>query len=180
MKTVSKGIISVLAIGVIALAIFAVPIVEVTYYQEEPYTATETYYEKEPYTTLVNIDYRVTEARTYNWFWTTGSDCWVTIKNADIKSGYFFVTFDLVTRGGARITRTAREYITIAEEKRVTVKHSGDYISRFTYSIDPPQKEVTMYRDVQKTREVVRIREVESTKRVPVFEYLTEWSELSG
>ena len=183
-----------------ALIICLVPLVEVQYTEREPYTTTETYYEKEPYTESVPIEYRVTDTGIYDWFWSTGSDIWVTIKNTDTKSGYFYVTFSLKTRGGAITSKTASEYIAIGEEKRVQVKHSGDYISTFTYSITPPIKEVTKYRDVTKTREVVkyrkvpktrevtkyrdvaktreviRYRDVPKTKRVTVLEYLLDWA----
>ena len=182
------ALISAIAILVIAsILLCAVPMIEVTYHESEPYTATETYYEKEPYTVTeiyyetepytasVPIDYQVTGAWIYNWFWTIGSDCWVTIKNTDIKSGYFYVTFYLTTEGGATTTKHASEYIAIGEEKDVLVKHSGDYIETFTYSITPPQKEVTKYKDVQKTREVTKYRDVEKTKRVTALEYLMDY-----
>jgi len=194
---------------VAAIMIFAVPTVTATYYEWEPYTTYETYsewepyttyetysewephttyetyWESEPYTEAVPIDYLVTDTGIYNWFWQTGSDVWVTIKNADVKSGYFYVTFNLVTQGDATATEYGYEYIAIGEEKDVLVKHSGDYMTTFTYSVTPPTKEVTRYRDIEKTREVTtyewveKTREVteygwvEKTEKVTVFEYLT-------
>lgn len=182
---------------VAAIMIFAVPTMTATYYEwepyttyeiyweSEPYTTYETYWESEPYTETVPIDYLVTDTAIYNWFWHTGSDVWVTIKNADVKSGYFYVTFNLVTQGDATATQYGSEYIAIGEEKDVLVKHSGDYIKTFTYSVTPPTKEVTRYRDVEKTREVTtyewveKTRQVteygwvEKTEKVTVFEYLT-------
>lgn len=164
----------------------------------QPCPTTEYYWESEPYTSEIDIDYRVTETGIYNWFWSTGSDCWVTIKNADTKSGYFYVTFNLVTRGGATTTKYSSMYIAIGEEKQVLIQYSGDNIKTFAYSIDPPTKEVTSYhqvqktrqvvgncqvqttreviryQDVEKTREVTKFKDVERSKRVTVFQYLTE------
>jgi len=188
------ALISGIAILVIAsIVLCAVPMIEVTYYESEPYTTTETYYESEPYTTTetyyesepytvteiyyekepytasVPVDYQVTGVWIYNWFWTIGSDCWVTIKNTDIKSGYFYVTFYLTTEGGATTTKHASEYIAIGEEKDVLVKHPGDYVETFTYSITPPEKEVTKYEDVEKRREVTKYRDVEKTREVTKY-----------
>ena len=212
---VFKVILSVLVVMIIALTIFFAPMIEVTYYEEEPhtvsetyyekepytetqtyyekepytttekyhetepYTAIETYYETEPYTTLVSIDYRVVEAKIYNWFWTSGSDCWVIIKNTDTKSGYFDVTFNLVTRGGASTTRTARKYIALADQEQVMVKHEGDYISTFTYRIDPPKKEVTRYHNVAKTREVIRYHNVEKSRPVTKYRDVEQTQEVT-
>jgi hypothetical protein len=115
---------------------------------------TETYWVTEPYISYQDVDYIVTETGIYDWFWNTGSDVWVTIKNADTKSGYFYVTFYLITDGGATTTRYGNAYIVLGEETKINIKHSGDYIKSFTYSIDPPTKEVTQYHSVQKTRQV--------------------------
>jgi len=155
--------------------VFVAPVAAVTYYEREPYTAIESYTEKEPFTRTVPIDYRVTEATWYNWFWNPGADIWVIIKNADVKSGSFHVTFELTTTGGARITRSATEYIAIGKERKVLVKHPGDRLRTFSYSISPPMKDVTEYRDVRKTRQITRYRDVARTKRVSLFEYLTDW-----
>lgn len=216
-------VISLALILVVAIiVIFAVPVMGSTYYEKEPYIGnetytvsepytttesyweaqpcptTESYWESEPYTSTVNIDYRVTDTGIYNWFWTTGSDVWVTIKNADIQSGYFYVTFNLRTNGGATATRNKSMYIALGEEQKVMIQYDGDNISTFTYSITPPTKQVTsyhqvlktrqivgscqvqktrdviQYHDVEKTREVTLLRDVEKSKRVTIFEHLTE------
>lgn len=180
-------IVGIVILVVAAIVLTAVPVMGMTWYEREPYTATEpytrteTYYETEPYVESVPIEYRVTDSGIYNWFWHVGADCWVTIKNADIKSGYFYVTFHLVTKGGATATKSASQYIAIGEEKEVRIKHSGDYIENFTRSITAPTKEVTRYREVLRTREVTEYREVTRyrdvlrTKRATVLEYLMGW-----
>lgn len=171
-----KVIIIVASLAVIiAIVICGVPLVAVPYTVDIYHEDVETYYEKEPYNVSIPIDYRVTEASIYNWFWHTGSDVWVTIQNTDTKSGYFEVTFDLVTRGGARITKVGREYIAITETKRVQVKHAGDNIKTFTYSVVAPNKEITQYRDVKKERTVTRVRQETRYENVTVLEYLIDY-----
>lgn len=179
------------AIAIAAIVICAIPLKTVsytvnvpyedveTYYEKEPYTVEEPYTVREPYTASVSIDYRVTKASIYNWFWSRGSDCWVTIQNTDTKSGYFRVTFNLVTEGGATTTKTAREYIAIGEEKDVMVKHDGDYIKTYDYSITPPTKEVTKYRDVTKYREVTKYRDVEKQRTVTRVRKETRYKDVS-
>ena len=147
--------------------------IEETYYEKEPYNVQETYYEKELYTVYEDISYRVVDTDISNWFWSIGSDCSITIRNADTVSGYFWVTFHLVTRGGAKLDKQRAKYIALATEETITVKHSGDYIHTFTYSINPPDKEVTKYRDVLKTRQVVRYKDEYRTEKLTVLEYLT-------
>lgn len=141
--------------------------VEEAYTVREPYTRIETYMEREPYNKSVPIDYIVTSKGIYDWFWSTGSDVWVTIRNSDAKSGYFYVKFFLTIKGGASTTKTGSRYIAIGEGKRVQIKYSGGYVSSFTYSITPPTKTVIDYRDVPKTREVTEYRDVTKYRDVP-------------
>lgn len=137
-----------------------------TYYEKEPFTRTETYTEREPYNKSVPIDYLVTSKGSYTYFWTTGFDAWVYIKNTDLKSGTFTVLFNLTLKGGARTTKSASKYIAIGETEKVQVSYRGAYLSSFTYSVTPPTKTITAYRDVQKTREVIEYRNVQKTREV--------------
>ena len=140
-----------------------------TYYEKEPFTTYETYTEREPYNNSVPIDYLVTNKEGYNYFFTTGFDARVWIKNTDLKSGAFTVLFNLTLQGGAKTTRSASKYITIGETEKVQVSYSGAYLSSFTYSITPPTKTIIAYRDVQKTREVTEYRDVEKTREVTKY-----------
>ena len=137
-----------------------------TYYEKEPFTTYETYTEREPYNKSVPIDYLITKIEGYNYFWTTGFDARVWIKNTDLKSGTFTVDYNLILEGGAKITKSASKYITIGETDKVEVSYSGGYLSSWTYSVTPPTKTVTDYRDVEKTREVIEYRDVEKTREV--------------
>ena len=180
------------AIAIAAIVICAVPLKTVsyaasvpyedteTYYVQEaytvqePYTRIETYIEREPYNKPVPIDYIVSDTGIYNWFWTTGSDVWVTIKNADVKSGYFYVTFYLTIKGGATTTKLASQYIAIGETKQVKTTYSGGYVASFTYSIIPPTKTVSDFRDVNKTREVTEYRDITTYRSVPKQRTMTK------
>lgn len=163
MTVIVMPILAIVIVGIGFIPVektIAYPCYETEYYdcektREYPCYETEYYTETEPYIDYVNVDYEVTDTGIYDWFWHIGSDVWVTIKNADTKSGYFYVTFNMETEGGATTTKYKTEYIVIGDEEQILVKHSGDYIKTFTYSIDPPQKEVTRYREVEKTRQVL-------------------------
>ena len=198
-----------LAAALVAVVVCAVPLKTASYvvsvpYQDtetvyvkeeytvsEPYTKIETHEEEEPYYKSVPIDYIVTAQETYNWFWGgIGSNIWIKIRNADVKSGYFYVEFHLTIAGGGTETKTASRYIAIGQEKKVGVLYRDGYVSSFTYSITPPTKTVIGVRDVQKTTEVIDYRDViryrcvpeerpvikthEETryKKIPILEYL--------
>lgn len=143
------------------------------YTVQEHYTRTETYYDEEPYQKSVPIDYRVTYWQFYNWIWSPGCDVWVRIKNTDLKSGTFTVTFYITLKGGATITKRTSKYIAIGDYEDVMVKYDGARCSSFTYSVTPPKKTITDYRTVQKTREitgyteVVKYRDVTKYRDVP-------------
>jgi len=179
------------AIIIAAIVVCAIPLKTVSYTVTVPYEETETYYEthtetyveREPYNKAVPVDYIVTDKGIYGWFWSTGSDVWVNIRNTDVKSGTFSVRFDLTLHGGAKATKHASKYIALGDTEEVQVKYSGGYVSSFTYSITAPTKTVIDYRDVQKTREitipkqrtVTKHRQETRYKDVTILEYLTNY-----
>jgi hypothetical protein len=157
-----------------------------TYIESEPYLANETYYEAQPYVTTAAVSYTVAGTSVQNVAGQIASDCVVIINNTDTNSGTFTVTYYLVTMGGATATQYASQVIAGGMQQGVWLRHTGDYISSFTYSVSPPSKqviqyqnvqktrEVTKYRDVEKTREVVLYRDVEKTKWVTVVDHITD------
>jgi hypothetical protein len=157
-----------------------------TYIESEPYLANETYYEAQPYSTTVPVSYTVAGTTIQSVVGQIASDCIVIINNTDTNSGTFTVTYYLVTMGGATATKYASQFIAGGMQQGVWLRHTGDYIPSFTYSITPPTKqviqyqnvqktrEVTLYRDVEKVREVVKYRDVEKSKRVTVVDYITD------
>lgn len=185
--TIGLGVVvAIAAIIICAVPLVTVPyVVDVQYEETEIYyeTHTETYTEREPYNKSIPIDYIVTNKGIYDWFWSTGSDVWVTIRNTDIKSGTFNVKFDLTLHGGAKTTKYGSKYIALGDTERVEVKYSGGYVKTFSYSITPPTKTVIDYRDVKKTREitvpkqrtVIRTRQETRYKEVTVLEYLVSY-----
>jgi hypothetical protein len=172
-------ILIVIAILVIASAVIsAAPLKSVTYYESEPYVTTETYYVTEPHTEEVPLNYRVIDTKINNFYWRFSSDCTVTIRNTDIDSGYFRIAFNMVTQAtdtapSKTATKAAWQFLALGKQADVTVRHEGDYIGNFTYSITPPTREVTTSRQVPKTREIINYREVAKTKKVTLLEYWT-------
>jgi len=150
-----------------------------TYYETEPFTTYETYTEREPYNKSVPIDYIVTSKGSYSYFWSTGFDVWVNVKNTDLKSGTFTVVFNLRLEGGAKTTKSASKYIAIGDTEKVEVSYKGAWLSSYTYSITPPTKTVTDYRNVEKTREVVEYRDVEKTREIIKYRPVTRYKEVT-
>ena len=137
------------------------------YTVEEPYIDIETYYETEPYDKSVPIDYLVTGEEGYNYFGGEGFYARVYIKNTDSISGTFTVVFDFTLQGGVKDTESKSKYIAAGKEEKLTVSYHGAALRSFTYSITPPTKTVTAYRDVEKTREVIKYRPVIKYRDVP-------------
>jgi len=179
-------ILIIIAILVIASAVIsAAPLKSVTYYESEPYVTTETYYVTETHTEEIPLDYKIIkiintdiDTKISNFYWRLSSDCTVTIKNTDIESGYFRIAFNMVTQAtdtspSKKVTKAAWQFLAPGKQEDVTVRHEGDYLGNFTYSITPPTREVTTSQQVPKTREIVNYREVAKTKKVTLLEYWT-------
>jgi hypothetical protein len=161
-----------------AAVISAVPLKSVTYTESVPYTTTETYYVTETNTEEVPLNYTVIDTNISNTYWRLSSDCTVTIKNTDVSSGYFRVAFNLATQAtilapSKTVTKVAWQFIDPGKQKDITVRHEGDYIGNFTYSITPPTREVTTSQQMPKTREIVNYKEVVKTKKITFLEYWT-------
>ena len=137
------------------------------YTVEEPYTDIETYYETEPYDKSVPIDYLVPGEEWYNYFGGEGFYARVYIKNTDSISGTFTVVFDFTLQGGVKDTESKSKYIAADKTEKLTVSYHGAALRSFTYSVTPPTKTVTAYRDVEKTREVIKYRLVTKYRDVP-------------
>lgn len=191
-------------IAVAAIVVCAVPLVAVhyavdvsyedteTYYIKEEYTVqelytgTETYTEREPYNKSVPIDYVVTDEGIYEPSCGAGFYPWVAIRNTDVKSGAFRVTFYLFIRGEGTSIQNASIYIALGHSQMVEVYCRRDLRS-FTYSVKPPTKTVVDYRDVVRTRQVTEYRDVPKqrtvtktrqetrSKRVTLLDYLLHY-----
>jgi len=149
--------------------------VQEAYTVQEPYTRIETYIEREPYNKSVPSDYIVSGTGIFNWCWATGSDVWVTIRNTDaIKGGEFDVKFNLTLHGGETTTKSTSQFIAVGDTEKVQVKYTGDRVVSFTYSIIPPTKTVSDFRDVNKTREVTEYRDVTTYRSVPKQRTMTK------
>ena len=163
---------------VVAAVLSAAPLKSVTYSESVPYITTETYYVTEPHTEEVPLDYKIIDTKISNWYWRLASDCSVTIRNTDIDSGYFRIEFNMVTQAtdtspSHAVTKAALQFLAPGKQENVTVRHEGDYMGNFTYSITPPTRDITTSAQVPKTKEVTNYREVEKTKKVTYLEYWT-------
>lgn len=145
-----------------------------TYYVNEPYDATETYYVTEPYIDYVALQYWGfgSGASNYPLFW-TGCDVWVTVKNTDDASGYFWVTFTITTLGGGTESKRDTHFLTSGEEHKFEVSFP-DYFASYSYTVEPPTKEVTKYRDVAKQRTVTKYHDVAKQRTVTKYRTVHE------
>jgi hypothetical protein len=162
----------------VAAVISAAPLKSVTYSESVPYTTTETYYVTETNTEEVPLDYKVIDTNINNSYWRLSSDCTVTIRNTDVSSGYFRIAFNMATQAtimapSKTVTKVAWQFLAPGKQADVIVRHEGDYIGNFTYSITPPTREVTTSQQVPKTREIVNYEEVVKTKKVTLLECWT-------
>jgi len=163
---------------VVAAVLTAAPLKSVTYSESVPYTTIETYYVTETHTEEIPLNYKVIGTKISNWYWRFSSDCSVTIKNTDVEGGYFRIAFNLLTQAtdtspSKTVTKAAWQLLAPGKQADVTVRHEGDWVGNFTYSITPPTREITTSQQVPKTREVVNYEEVVKTKKVTFLEYWT-------
>ena len=180
MKILTLVIALAVAILIVAAGVVlsVAPLKSVTYSESVPYITTETYYVTETSTEEVPLNYKVIDTKINNFYWRFSSDCTVTIKNTDIDSGYFRIVFNMVTQAtdvapSKTVIKAAWQLLAPGKQADVTVRHEGDYIGNFTYSIMPPTREVTTSQQVPKTKEVTNYREVVKTKKVTYLEYWT-------
>ncbi len=186
---------SVLILAIAILVLWLLPIMEVTYMEEETYTdietylekepytgietdtelepqtVTETYYEPEPYTVTQDYLYVVTDTGIIDEPKTDppGGYAWIKIKNQEIGEapGLFAVHFDVELEGGAKWKNSDSDRIEGGETTRLSVFYSGELIADFDYEIYIiPEKDVILYRDVKQTREVTKYVEVEKEREV--------------
>lgn len=139
--------------------------VQEPYTVQELYTGTENYTDREPYNKSVPIDYVVTDEGIYEPSCGGGYYTRVSIKNTDVKSGAFRVTFRIFIHGVGTSIQNASTYIAAGDTQRVEVYTSGD-VRSFNYLITTPTKTVVDYRDVVKTRQVTEYRDVPKQRTV--------------
>lgn len=142
------------------------------YTEQEPYNMTETYYEQESYIDNVplkintTVTWNITNHRYNNEF-----DLIATLKNTDNSSGEFWVTFHVETTNGSSNFTTNRVFLKPGESNQIEQGFVGIF-SYVTYKVKQPTIEVkkirdipkeritTGYRDIEKSREVVRVKKI--------------------
>ena len=136
------------------------------YTEQEPYTTTETYYEKESYIENVplnintTLDWHISDNRVINEF-----DLIATLKNTDNTSGEFWVTFHVESTNGTYNFTTNRVFLKPEENYPIKQRFSGIF-SYVTYKVNQPTKEVERYRDVPKERTITGYRDIEKSHEV--------------
>ncbi len=186
-----------LVVLVIAVVVFCfAPLKEVQYSERVAYQTSETYYVQESYTVqepyivqvphektvqytetvpseeYVDIKYNVLDTNYYNWFWTSGCDVSIVLRNSDTEGGRFRVDFHIRLKGGATIDKTAYATIGPWQSEEVEVYYDGAGCSSFTYSVDPPQKKIVEYREVERERTETEYEEVTE------YETVTKWRQV--
>ncbi|MCZ7357526.1 MAG: hypothetical protein O8C66_12510 [Candidatus Methanoperedens sp.] len=136
------------------------------YTAQEPYVSTETYYEKQPY--IDNVPLNLTT--TVNWDITDHSfsdefDLMVSIRNTDNARGEFWVTFHVESTNGSFDFTTDKMFLMPGESRDIKKTFSGRF-SYVTYRVYQPTREVTRYLDVPKERTIAGYREVEKSREV--------------
>ncbi|KXB05331.1 hypothetical protein AKJ49_01010 [candidate division MSBL1 archaeon SCGC-AAA382A03] len=179
-----RGGIVVLAILVLAIFSFTVPL----FSAEEPYEETETYTENEPYETTeiyyVTENYRENVPISYNILDYYGETKWnlkyglyvesvYVVRNTDNEGGDFKVNFEF---------NSQKKKVSLKRETKTYYIESGDshtfsyiYNTKFmedigdivvAWIVEEPLKTVTKTHQVEKERTVTKTREAEKTRMV--------------
>jgi hypothetical protein len=142
------------------------------YTVQEPHNATVKYYEKETYIDKVPLKIN----NTVNWYITNHRfndefDLIATLKNTDNSSGEFWITFHVETSKGSSDFTTNKINLSSGESYQIEKRFIGIF-SYVTYKVRQPTIEVekirevpieritTRYRDLVKSREVVRVNKI--------------------
>ncbi|VVB56443.1 Uncharacterised protein [uncultured archaeon] len=153
------------------------------YTEQEPYNLTQTYYEKESYIDNVplkintTLDWYISDYRYKDEF-----DLIATLKNIDNTSGEFWVTFHVESTNGSSDFTTERIFLMPGEIYQIEHGFTGLF-SYVTYKVKQPTKEVekfrdrpeertiTSYRDIEKSREAVRVKKNTLSLLQRIFKY---------
>jgi len=140
------------------------------YTEQEPYNTTVTYFEKESY--IENVPLKINN--TLNWHisdrrFKDEFDLIATLKNTDNVRGEFWVKFYIESTNGSYDYTTNRVFLMPGESYQFKETFGGIF-SYVTYRVNQPTKEeerfrdrpfektITTTRDVEKSREVVKIK----------------------
>jgi hypothetical protein len=136
------------------------------YTEQEPYNMTETYYEKESYIDSVPLKINTT----VNWYITNQRyndefDLIATLKNTNNSSGEFWVTFHVETTNGSSDFTTNKVLLRPGESYQFEKGFVGIF-SYVTYKVKQPTIEVEKFRDIPKERTITSYRDVEKSREV--------------
>ena len=136
------------------------------YTEQEPFNLTETYYEKELYIDNVplkintSLDWHITDYRYKDEF-----ELIAALKNIDNSNGEFWVTFHVESTNGSFDYTTDRVFLKPAESFQIEHGFTGLF-SYVTYKVKQPTKEVEKFRDIPKERTITSYRDIEKSREV--------------
>jgi len=171
-KIIDGWIISTFFVIVIIIAVnipytTAEPYTDKEYYTEqEPYTANETYFIKEAYTENVSlnlstkVDWYIVDYIFYDKF-----DFKAILRNTDNLAGRFWVTFRVESTKGSYEFTTDSVFLRPGESYQIIKTFDG----RFSYAafrVHQPTKEVKKYRDIPEEKTITAYRDVDKSRDV--------------
>jgi len=136
------------------------------YTEQVPYTTTETYFEKEAYIENVPLNIKATikwyisDRRVNDQF-----DLIATLKNIDNVTGEFWVKSHVESTKGSFDFTTNRTDLKPGESYQINQRIDGAF-SYVTYTINQPTQEIEKLRDIPKERTVTGYRDVENSRDV--------------
>ncbi|MFZ3383161.1 MAG: hypothetical protein WA144_04475, partial [Candidatus Methanoperedens sp.] len=136
------------------------------YTEQEPFNLTETYYEKESYIDNVplkintSLEWHIIDRRYKDEF-----ELYATLKNTGNTNGEFWVTFHVESTNGSSDFTTDRVFLKPGESSQIEQGFAGIF-SYVTYKVKQPTKEVEKFRDIPKERTITSYRDLEKSREV--------------
>lgn len=136
------------------------------YTEQEPYNTTVTYFEKESYIENVplkiknTLNWQISDRRVKDEF-----DLISTLKNTDNVRGEFWVKFYIESTNGS-YDYTTNKVLLMPGESYQFKKTFGGIFSYVTYRVIQPTKEEERFRDIPKEKTVTTTRDVEKSREV--------------
>jgi len=136
------------------------------YTEQEPYNTTVTYFEKESY--IENVPLKINN--TLNWHIYDRRikdefDLISTLKNTDNVRGEFWVKFYIESTNGSYDYTTNKLFLMPGESYQFKETFGGIF-SYVTYRVNQPTKEEERFRDVPKEKTITTTRDVEKSREV--------------
>jgi|GEM_PF-1588319 len=136
------------------------------YTEQEPYNTTVTYFEKESY--IENVPLKINNTLTWHisdFRFKDEFELIATLKNIDNVRGEFWVKFYIESTNGSYDYTTNRVFLKPGESYQFKETFGGIF-SYVTYHVNQPTKEEERFRDVPKEKTITTNRDVEKSREV--------------